>query len=188
MLRLLMTLWALLFALPLSANVARSTCGVVHTARWGDAAFETLAAAVNALGGAHLPRSVASDREFVGGILRDASGRFWGTVGAGCPGQDTVTFAVTVPAGATLAAFWHTHGASGLFRDLFSPDDAELVRSTGYAFYLITPDGELRVLEPRDVASRGHRALHRSRLPRGALAGRTVEAARNPRDCRASSA
>jgi hypothetical protein len=166
-----------LVALPAAANVVAPSCGLVHTVRWGEMDFATLSGVVEALGRAHLERSLASDREFVGGILRDSRGRFWGTVGAGCSGQDTVTFAVAIPSGAMLAAFWHTHGANGLFRDLFSPDDAELVRSTGMAFYLVTPDGDLRVLEPRDLRSRPIRPGNRKSLPRGALAGRMVETA-----------
>jgi Domain of unknown function (DUF4329) len=174
---LLVWLLMLLASLPPSANMMRSSCGVVHTARWDSVAFATLDAAVEALGRAHLTRSVTSDREFVGGVLRDAAGRFWGTVGAGCPGQDTVTFVVAVPVGSSLAAFWHTHGAAGLFRELFSPEDVQLVRNTGHAFYLMTPGGELRVLEPGDVAAPAGRHLRRSKLPSGALAGRVLEAA-----------
>jgi hypothetical protein len=165
-----------LVALPALASVVLPSCGLVHTVRWGETDFATSSAAAEALGSAHLERSLASDREFVGGILRDSRGRFWGTVGAACSGQDTVTFAVAVPNGTTLAAFWHTHGAKGLFRDLFSPDDAELVRSTGRAFYLITPDGDLKVLEPRDLDTRAVRTRYSRALPRGALAGRVIEA------------
>jgi len=168
-----------LVTLPAAANLVPPSCGLVETVRWGEMDFATVSAAVEALGSAHLERSLASDREFVGGVLRDSRGRFWGTVGAGCSGQDTVTFAVAVPTGTTLAAFWHTHGAKGLFRDLFSPDDAELVRGTGMAFYLVTPDGDLKVLEPRDLKTRTLRPGYGRPPPRGALAGRTVEAVTN---------
>ncbi len=78
--------------------------------------------------------------------LRDGAGGYWTSVGSGCSGQNTVTFAVQVPAKMQLAAFWHTHGAAAPLRELFSPDDVDLVRSTGRDFYLITPRGEIRVL------------------------------------------
>ena len=122
-------------------------CGVVHT-RATAASFASIEAAVRAHATARLDDSVAFDREWVGGVLRGADGRYRVTEGVGCPGQDTVTFAVPVIKGSDVVAFWHTHGAPGIARDRFSPDDARVVLATGRNFFLMTPNGSLKVLRP----------------------------------------
>ena len=88
----------------------------------------------------------------------------------------SATFAIGVPTGYRIAAFWHTHGAAGPMRDWFSPDDIELVATTGYDFYLITPSGALRVLSRADVKGNAHRSLRqfRSAMPHRATVGRAV--------------
>lgn len=91
--------------------------------------------------------SVAQDVEYVGAVYR-AGGRFRVNVGRGCPGQDAFTVRLPVPHRHDIVAFWHTHGADGALRDLFSPQDFDLVESQQRPFYLITPSGELRVLRP----------------------------------------
>ena len=73
-----------------------------------------------------------------------------------------------------LAAFWHTHGAPARLRELFSPDDVDLVRSTGRDFYLITPRGEIRVLRPSDVPRIGAIGIGRATASRAAI-GRAVK-------------
>lgn len=128
-----------------------NACGVVRTAIDLRLTYPSVVAAVDAMRREHLDRSVVSDREFVGAVVENPDGGFWTSVGSGCSGQDTVTFAVDVPRGVAVAAFWHTHGAPALYRDLFSADDVDLVRSTGRDFYLITPSGDLRVLRPGDI-------------------------------------
>jgi Domain of unknown function (DUF4329) len=180
-LRLCMTIGMLAITASLQANVVphavHGECGPIKTALHRERDFPTVVATVGAMARAHLDTSLRSDREFVGAVLQDQGGRFRATVGAGCPGQDTVTFSVAVPVGSRLAAFWHTHGAAGPLRELFSPDDAQLVLSTGYDFYLVTPDGELRVLRRNDVGKRTVRGPLRdlrSGIPRGASAGRRL--------------
>lgn len=91
--------------------------------------------------------SIASDVEYVGALYRaDVGLRV--NVGRGCPGEDGFTIRLPVPEGHTLIAFWHTHGAPGAHRALFSPEDFALVAAQRRPFYLITPAGELRVLRP----------------------------------------
>jgi hypothetical protein len=149
-LRVFVVAGMLTVAMPLCANLiqppAGNVCDVVQTTLQRERAFASVTAAVSAMAREHLAASVRADREYVGGVLQDADGRYWTTVGIGCAGRDRVTFAVGVPVGLRLSAFWHTHGAAGPMRNWFSPDDVELVATTGYDFYLITPSGALRVL------------------------------------------
>ena len=70
------------------------------------------------------------------------------SLGRGCPGRDEFTLRLIIPGGHELTAFWHTHGSRGPARARFSPTDFRLVRIQQRPFYLITPDGELRVLRP----------------------------------------
>ncbi len=158
------------------ANVPRPACGVVPTTAADGQRFGSVTDTLEAMASMYLARSQRADREYVGGVLHDGAGRYWATVGAGCPGQDTVTFAVNVPVGDRLVGFWHTHGAAGQFREFFSPDDVALVRGTGAAFYLITARGELRVLRPEDLPAEGSRMRTRrlDGAPPGASAGRLV--------------
>jgi hypothetical protein len=146
---------------------------VVQTSVDRERAYANVVAAVDAMRREHLQRSVRSDREFVGAVVENGSGGYWTSVGSGCSGQNTVTFAVRIPARAQVAAFWHTHGAAAASRDLFSPDDIDLVRDTGLDFYLITPRGEVRVLRPGDVARLGSMRVGRLRSI-GAATGHAV--------------
>ena len=172
---------AMLSLAAFSAHASPGGCAVVRTALDQQRTFGSVVAAIDAMRLEHLDNSVRSDREFVGAVVANHDGRFQTSVGSGCRGQDTVTFTVQVPAGMSVAAFWHTHGAPALFRDLFSPDDVDLVRVSGRDFYLITPRGELRVLRPSDIASIA--PIVQKRLgpvpPRGATFGHAV---RLPRD------
>ncbi len=134
-----------------SVSATPNTCGIVRTALDQQQKYPSVVAAVDAMRRRHLEVSVRADREFVGAVVANRDGGFWASMGSGCVGQDTVTFSVAVPRGLEVAAFWHTHGAPALYRDLFSAHDVDLVRSTGRDFFLITPRGDLRVLRPTDV-------------------------------------
>ena len=159
---------ALLSAIFLPVQASRSGCGVVATTLDSDRAYPTVVAAVTSMQRAFLDESVHSDREFVGAIFEDG-GAYRASVGRACVGQDTVTFAISVPPGAQLAALWHTHGAPADLREFFSADDVDVVRSIRRDFYLITPRGELRVLRAADVA-RGTSIVH-GRIGMSAPAG-----------------
>lgn len=125
-----------------------------------------------------LDRSLAEDVEFVGAVLRRDDGQFAFTQGRGLPGQDQVTFRIRRPEDAEIVGLWHTHGAHGPARAVFSPTDAELVRQTGLPFYLITPEGEVRVLRPEHVAGAKRSAWSArgsvARLPRGSHPGERI--------------
>src|SRR4030095_16760085 len=110
---------AMLLAVSCSSFASPNTCGVVQTSVDRQRAYASVVAAVDAMRREHLERSIRSDREFVGAIVENGTGEYWTSVGSGCSGQDTVTFAVQIPAAARLAAFWHTHGAAAASRDLF---------------------------------------------------------------------
>ncbi len=137
----------LVTALASSTAMPTVDCGLVRTRDIG-VDFGTAEAAVRTLATARLDDSRRHDREWVGGVLRTADGRYRITEGVGCAGQDTVTFSVPVTPRTELVAFWHTHGDAGQARHLFSPDDGRVVSDTGKYFYLMTPDGTLKVLRP----------------------------------------
>ena len=137
-----------------------------------------------------LDTSIREDTEFVGAVLRAGDGNYEFTQGHGLPGQDRVTFRIQRPHHTEVVGLWHTHGGHGPSRSVFSPTDAELVRQTGLPFYLITPEGEIRVLRPEHVKRpfRGSRLKgSMARLPRGSHPGERVTGRsakpRPPRGC-----
>ena len=138
-----------------------------------------------------LDTSIESDTEFVGAVLQRADGSYEFTQGHGRPGQDRVTFRIQRPSETEVVGLWHTHGAHGPTRAVFSPTDAELVRQTGLPFYLITPEGEVRVLRPEHVEKRFRGARLKgsmARLPLGSHPGERVagrsEKSQPPSGCR----
>jgi len=136
-------------------------CELIRTEVQG-ASFDSIGEAVYFAATTWLEDSRRFDREWVGGILQHPDGRYLLSAGAGCSGQDTVTFSVPITPGIELAAFWHTHGGDGYARNWFSEDDARLVVDAGLDFYLITPGGEIKVLQPEDLGPRARPASGRS--------------------------
>jgi len=137
----------------------------------------TLEAGFDRLKEQFLDLSIRNDTEFVGAVLQAADGHYEFTHGQGKPGQDKVTFRIQRPSDTRIVALWHTHGNHGPSRAVFSRTDAELVRQTGLPFYLITPDGEVRVLRPTHLERRHSRIRVRgtmARLPRGSHPGERV--------------
>lgn len=136
--------------------------------------FGTELAAVIAATSAVNPRSVREDREYVGAILRRGDDYRY-TTAPGQAGADRIRARLEVPAGWEVVALWHTHGAAGPARHVFSRFDGELVAATGKPLYLADPAGALRVLKPGAprLPSRTARAL---RLPAtgGFAAGETL--------------
>ncbi len=169
----------------LQAVASPGSCSVVATAIDRQRSYANVVAAVDAMRQHYLDASIHSDREFVGAVVTNRSGGFWASVGFGCPGQDKVTFSVSIPVEMQVAAFWHTHGAPALFRDVFSPEDVDLVRSTGRDFYLITPRGQLKVLRPAELGA--VHAIARGRFgpapPKGAALGRSIIVPVVEREC-----
>jgi hypothetical protein len=111
----------------------------------------TLADGLGTLRDLFLEDSRVTDREHVGAVLQSADGRFRFTHGIAPANQDRVSFRIRLAEDLALVGFWHTHGKQGQGRELFSPDDAALVRESGLPFYLIDPGGNLRVLRPIDL-------------------------------------
>ncbi|MFK7734284.1 MAG: DUF4329 domain-containing protein [Pseudomonadales bacterium] len=98
------------------------------------------------------PYSVREDREYLGAVVElrapadEPAYRY--LVARGRPGQDRVSIQLPIPKGAEIVAFWHTHGAHGPNRHLFSGSDTSLVRKTGKPFYMADAKGNLRVFRP----------------------------------------
>lgn len=98
------------------------------------------------------PYSVQEDREYLGAVVKlgnpagEAAYRY--LVARGKPGQNRVRIQLPIPKRAEIVAFWHTHGAHGPNRHLFSGSDTTLVRKTGKPFYMADAEGNLRVFRP----------------------------------------
>lgn len=138
---------------------------------------QTLETGLDRLKEQFLDLSIQQDREFVGAVLRRADGTYAFTHGQGKPGQNKVSFRIQRGVDTRIIGLWHTHGDYGPARAVFSPTDAELVRQTGLPFYLITPEGEIRVLRPHHVEQPGARVRLQgtmARLPRGSHPGERV--------------
>ncbi|MEM8499128.1 MAG: DUF4329 domain-containing protein [Pseudomonadota bacterium] len=98
------------------------------------------------------PYSVREDREYLGAVVKLAvranEPAYRYLVARGKPGQDRVSIHLPIPKRAKIVAFWHTHGAHGPNRHLFSSSDTRLVRKTGKPFYMADARGNLRVYRP----------------------------------------
>lgn len=95
-----------------------------------------------------LAASVTGDREYGGVLLRYGEGHVRLTLSAAPAHSDRIRIRIPADNEGQPVALWHTHGAPGPGRDWFSADDVGVVRETGLPFYLITPSGTLRVIEP----------------------------------------
>ncbi len=113
------------------------------------ASFDSEFAAAKAALSRFNPHSIKEDREYIGAIIQQGNAYRY-LVARGQPGQNTVTVRLQIPRGAKLRAFWHTHGAPGPHRHLFSTQDTRLVRTSGKPFYLADPGGTIRVHRPGD--------------------------------------
>lgn len=119
--------------------------------------FDTELAAVVDAARQFNPRSIREDREFMGAILRQDD-CYTFTVGEGRPGKDRVTVRITVPPGAEVVAFWHTHGAAHHSHRYFSDVDTALVEAWQKRFYLADHTGALKVIAPGAKTLSRHRA------------------------------
>lgn len=165
-------------AKPACAGVAAGATTIVTAPAAGDpnTGYASIVHAVYAAR-RFLAASAATDREYVGAVLCDGAGRCFLTVGIGPPSGDRVTFAIRHGGGRRVVALWHTHGAAGPARELFSPADRELARAVGLPFYLLTPTGEVRVLRP-DAPGEGQLSVQVDgetlRAPAGSARGEGV--------------
>ncbi len=112
-------------------------------------AFPRIKAALDVLSKSYHQRSIREDREFMAAILEE-NGVYRVTVQAGRRGKDKVRMEIPLKKSQTLVALWHTHGAPGLRRELYSATDSRTVTTTGVPFYLSTSLGKLKVLGERE--------------------------------------
>ncbi len=108
-------------------------------------AFPCIEAAVYVLSIRYHQRSIREDREYIAAILEENC-VYRVTVQAGSPGKDEVSMKISLNKSQALVALWHTHGAPGPRRELYSATDSKTVRTTGLPFYLTTPRGKVKVL------------------------------------------
>ncbi len=112
-------------------------------------AFPRIKAALDALSRSYHRRSIRENREYVAAILED-NGVYRVTVQAGRSGRNRVRMKLRRKKSQTLVAVWHTHGAPGRRREVFSATDSRTVTTTGVPMYLTTPLGKLKVLGKRE--------------------------------------
>ena len=142
---------------------------VVKTSWLHSLEFSSEHEALTALSQSFLADSIREDAEHMGAILETEDGRILVTHGKAAPGQTQVEFSIGRLKTTKIIALWHTHGAPGRRTERFSITDGETVRATGLPFYLISPRGQISVLElaktkgssVRDTvdASRRHKVL-----------------------------
>jgi hypothetical protein len=137
-----------------------ATAALALEARLAPAQFASLGSALDHAKDAWLARSLARDREVLGGIFAslEAPLRFVYSAALGARGADEIRVRLRVPAGFRLAAIWHTHGAEGLGRAWFSARDVEVAELTRVPVYLLTPAGDARVFRPGDVIASAREA------------------------------
>jgi len=112
-----------------------------------DLAFASEIEAAKAMKEHCLAESSRENAEHVGAILQSTNGQYLVTHGQAEAGQESVTFTIRRPPSSKIVALWHTHGAPGRKTERFSITDGQTVRQLGLPFYLITPKGEIKVLE-----------------------------------------
>jgi hypothetical protein len=140
-----------------------------------DRSFATELATLHALSACYAAHSADEDREYFAAILRNPDG-FVFVVDAGRHGVDEVSLRFTPLRGEVFVALWHTHGARGLNRELFSPTDTALVKRMRVPFYLTDPKGVLRVFRPGDRVRAPRRDRSTVRAPSGAATGTVLAA------------
>lgn len=97
--------------------------------------------------------SIEDDTEYIGVIWKGQQGLSI-TVARGCTHSDDFEFRLRQKPGHRIVALWHTHGAPGPFRRMFSPADGHTVRHTGLTSYLLTANGRVKVLHPESLPRR----------------------------------
>ena len=109
--------------------------------------FDSEIEAVKAMKDHCLAESRSENAEHMGAILQREDGQFMVTHGKAAPGQESVTFTIRRAPDTKIVALWHTHGSPGRHTERFSITDGQTVRQIGLPFYLLTPKGDIKVLE-----------------------------------------
>ena len=138
-----MRFWFALLLLSISSSVLACGAEAVQGARQ---MFATVGAVLEHAQRTFARRSARENTEYFGAIVLDEHG-VRASAYKGCRGRDG--FSLRVPRRLPLVAVWHTHGSWSEAHRYFSMEDAELVRQIDRPLYLLTADGEIRVLEPR---------------------------------------
>ncbi len=143
--------------------------------------FESQMAAVKTLSECYLARSVREDREFIAALYATDNG-IMVRIADGEPRAGKATIGIPRHKLDDLIAFWHTHGAPGPGRNLFSPQDTAIAHHFGVPFYLSDPGGVIRVYRPDGEPPRGRPRLSggsRFRAPAGSAAGDYIKGTRH---------
>ena len=140
-------IWLILLCTMIFVPIHAHANDAILTELLDDFVFASEVEAVNAMKQHCMAESSRDNAEHVGAILQSEDGRFMVTHGQANPGQESVTFSIRRPPSLKIVALWHTHGATGRRTERFSITDGQTVRQIGLPFYLITPKGEIKVLE-----------------------------------------
>lgn len=111
--------------------------------------YDTPDAAAIAAGNRFNRRSTQINAEAVGGIVKTPEGKYR-IVGGMRPRRGTggQKVAIRWRDGEELVGYWHTHGAAGAGRHVFSPADTKLADERGRPIYLADPNGDVKVYRP----------------------------------------
>ena len=112
--------------------------------------FTTEIAAVIDASLRHHAESVSQNKEFGGGIIMGADGKYLYTISEGVRDQEKLKIRFLLNKGEKLVAFWHTHGGGRPWREYFSGEDIKMTNETGFPLYLLTPKRHLKILKPGD--------------------------------------
>jgi len=140
--------WSCLLLTSLLSASLYAADNISHGCNLEFLSFTTVGNAVEKLSRCYHRRSYREDREYIAAILEE-DGNYTVIVQAGARGRDEVSLKIRHRKSQILNSIWHTHGAPGPQRDRYSPTDSRTVRATGLPFYLVTPDGTIKVLGQR---------------------------------------
>ena len=151
---------------PTSDNVAAKKCDFQNKT------FTSIESAVFDLSHCYLESSLREDREYMAAILNEAD-IYSVIVQQGTRSRDHVSLKFNRRVSQLFVAMWHTHGAPGLARDLFSVADTTLVNKIQIPFYLTDPTGQIRRYDPGAAKNRTSVRLGHSmrRAPKGTSSG-----------------
>lgn len=159
---------------PASREATTDALIVDETCAASSAPAASIENAVIAMSRCFLDSSVREDREYIGAVFRIEAGYTF-VVHRGEIGRGNAHLRVRIPRGLRVVAMWHTHGAPGPARHLFSPSDTKLVARMNLPLYLTDPAGAIRVYRPGDARGSGEtRTGSRMQIVPGSAIGTLV--------------
>ena len=129
-------------------NTAANRSGTLAKPSVSSEYFLSETKAVAAAADAFNPRSIAEDREFIGGIYRCAENRYRYSVTPGKRGSGKARIALRKIPGCKVTALWHTHGNANSRHRYFSDTDTRVANALKMPFYLADYTGHLKVFTP----------------------------------------